>query len=60
MFDTLFKLYAGLDERLRREDGQAMAEYALIVAVISLSAIGVFAAVRADILNAFTRLTSAL
>lgn len=45
--------------RLRRDDGQAMVEYALIVALISVAAVGLFAAIGTDITGAFQKVVDA-
>lgn len=47
-------------QRLRREDGQAMVEYAVIVALISIVAIGVITALGAPITAAFQSVLDAL
>jgi Flp pilus assembly pilin Flp len=39
---------------LKREEGQAMVEYSLIVALISIAALATFTGIGAGILKAFT------
>ncbi len=46
--------------RLKREEGQAMVEYALILALISVVAIAVLQAIGVSITNLFGKVSSAL
>ena len=59
----LSRLHAALTDRLSRldrEDGQAMVEYALILALISIIAIAVLRTVGVSVRNLFGRVDSAL
>jgi pilus assembly protein Flp/PilA len=46
--------------RLRREDGQAMVEYGLILALVSVVAIAVLITVGGDVADVFTRIATDL
>jgi Flp pilus assembly pilin Flp len=46
--------------RLRDEEGQALVEYALILALVSLVAIGLLSALGTDIVGLLERVTSTL
>jgi pilus assembly protein Flp/PilA len=46
--------------RVRREDGQAMVEYALILALVSVVAIGVLTTIGSNIVTIFTSVANAL
>lgn len=45
--------------RLRRDEGQTMVEYGLIIALISIAAVGIFATLGADITQAFQNVINA-
>ncbi|HEX3392026.1 MAG TPA: Flp family type IVb pilin [Solirubrobacteraceae bacterium] len=51
----LYLLVAGVKD----EEGQAMIEYSLIVALISIAAVGLFATIGTDILGAFEKVVAA-
>ena len=44
----------------RREDGQTMAEYAVVLGVITLAVVGVFTALAGGISGAINSVTSAI
>ena len=44
--------------RLRQEDGQTMAEYAVVLGVITLAVVGVFTALSGGISGAISSVTS--
>jgi Flp pilus assembly pilin Flp len=44
----------------RREEGQTMAEYGIVLAVITIAAIGVFTALSGGIQNAISNVTNLL
>ncbi len=46
--------------QLRREDGQTMAEYGIVLAVITIAAVGVFTALSGGIQGAINNVTSIL
>jgi len=46
--------------RVRREDGQAMVEYALILALVSVVAIGILTTIGSNIVTIFTSVANAL
>ncbi len=54
------RVYAALKNRFEREEGQAMVEYALILALISVVAIAVLQAIGVSITNLFGKVSSAL
>lgn len=49
-----------IGRRLRGEDGQALVEYALILALVSLVAIGLLSALGTNIVELLERVTSSL
>ena len=49
-----------LKARLRREEGQTMAEYAVVLAVITVATVAVFTALSGGIQNAINRVTNLL
>ena len=55
---TLWPLLAA--ERLRRQEGQTMAEYAIILAVIVVLALGAFTILSGGIGNALQKVTNLL
>jgi pilus assembly protein Flp/PilA len=62
-FVELSRVQAALTDRLSRldrEDGQAMVEYALILALISIIAIAVLRSVGVSVKSLFGRVDSAL
>jgi Flp pilus assembly pilin Flp len=44
----------------RREEGQTMAEYGIVLAVVTIAAIGVFTALSGGIQNAISTVTNLL
>ena len=63
MYAELSRVYASLSdrlERLDREDGQAMVEYALILALISIVTIAILRAVGVSVNTLFGKVDSAL
>ena len=42
-------------DRLTRDDGQTMAEYGVVLAVITIAALGALALLSGNIVNALTR-----
>ena len=44
----------------KREEGQTMAEYGIVLAVITIAAVGVFTALSGGIQSAISRVTSIL
>lgn len=59
MWNDLKTRVLSLVAPVRDEEGQAMIEYSLIVAVISIAAVSVFTGIGADILSAFTKVSEA-
>ena len=49
-----------LKDNIKREDGQAMAEYGIILALIAAVCITLVALLGTDIVNALTTVTNAL
>jgi pilus assembly protein Flp/PilA len=63
IYAELSRLHAALTDRLAkidREDGQAMVEYALILALISIVTIAILRAVGVSINGLFGKVNSAL
>ena len=60
MVDLLNRVHVALTTRLEREDGQAMVEYALILALVSVVAIGTLKAVGTDVNSVFLNIKSKL
>jgi Flp pilus assembly pilin Flp len=54
------ELLGGLAARLRREDGQTMAEYALLLTLIVVVTVAVVAALGGSISSIFTQVTGSL
>ena len=54
------RIYAALKIRLEREEGQAMVEYALILALVSIVAIAVLQLIGVNITNIFNKVNTAL
>jgi pilus assembly protein Flp/PilA len=54
------RVYAAAKKRLEREEGQAMVEYALILALISVVAIAVLQAIGFSITDLFNKVSTAL
>ena len=57
MLSYLKKLFASLPER---EEGQTMAEYGVVLAVVTIGAVAVFTALSGGITNAVNRVISLL
>jgi pilus assembly protein Flp/PilA len=60
LYVEMSRVYAALNDRLKREEGQAMVEYALILALISIVTIGVLKLIGINITNLFNKVDSAL
>ena len=60
MSHSFSELLSGLAARLHREEGQTMAEYALLLALIIVVTAGVVAALGGQISSIFTSVTSQL
>ena len=60
IFDLLTCLYVRVTLMARRESGQGLVEYALILVLISIVAILIMTAVGGQITNVFTRASNAL
>ena len=56
----LQSMYALVTEALRREEGQALVEYALILSLVSVASILILGAVGTDIGGVLTDVASAL
>jgi Flp pilus assembly pilin Flp len=54
MVNRVFMAYAALQTRARREEGQALVEYALIVSLIAIAAVAVLQLTGNSIVNIFT------
>ena len=54
------RVYAALKNRLEREEGQAMVEYALILALVSIVAIAVLQLIGINITTIFNKVNTAL
>lgn len=55
IYTMIAKFYAGMYDRDESHDeGATVVEYALIVALISIAAVGIYAALGGNILTAFT------
>lgn len=57
---SLSELLGGLAARMRREDGQTLAEYALLLTLIVVVTVGVVAALGGNIAGIFTSVTNSL
>jgi len=57
---TLVGLYVALRSRLYREDGQTMAEYGVVLAVIALACIVAFTALSGGIAHALNNVAKVL
>ncbi len=51
----MFKLFDALASLLKREDGQTMAEYGVVLAVITVAVFGALAILSGNIVGAVTR-----
>jgi len=60
MFDLLNSFWISASTRLRREDGQAMTEYALVLAVIAVAAVASLALLTGEIEKAIKVVTDKL
>jgi pilus assembly protein Flp/PilA len=54
------RVYAALKSRLEREEGQAMVEYALILALVSVIAIAILTLMGQNITTLFGKVNNAL
>jgi pilus assembly protein Flp/PilA len=57
---TAYRVWVALRERVEREEGQALVEYALILALISIVSIFVLKALGLDIQNVFKTVETAV
>lgn len=53
-------LYSGIDRLIKREEGQDLIEYALVVALIAFAAVAAMQALAVDINAVFTAIGTAL
>ena len=53
-------LYSGMQRLTKREEGQDLIEYALVVALIAFAAVAAMQALAVDINNIFTAIGAAL
>ena len=60
MYFKLWKLYTEMQSLLKREEGQDLIEYALVVALIAFAATAGMSAVATDINTAFTNIGTTL
>jgi len=60
MNNLYLKLYAKYQELLSREEGQDLVEYALIIALISVAAVGFLPALATAVSNTFTTIEGSL
>jgi pilus assembly protein Flp/PilA len=60
LYAEMSRVYLALTDRLEREEGQAMVEYALILALISIVTIGVLKLIGVSVTNLFGKVNSAL
>jgi pilus assembly protein Flp/PilA len=60
MIDNLRSALVGLGTRLRREEGQALVEYALILGLISVVAITLLGLIGTDVSSILSKVESAL
>jgi Flp pilus assembly pilin Flp len=60
MVNRFVLAYAGLRTRARREEGQALVEYALIVSLIAVAAVAVLQLTGNSIVNIFTKVKNEL
>ena len=60
LYAEIGRVYAALKDRLKHEEGQAMVEYALILALVSIVAIAVLQLMGANITTLFGKVNSAL
>jgi len=60
MLELINRAHIALASRLEREDGQAMVEYALILALVSVVAIGTLKVIGTNVNNIFVTVRDAL
>ena len=60
LYVEISRVYAALQNRLEREEGQAMIEYALILALISVVTIAVLRLIGVSVNGLFNKVNSAL
>jgi len=53
-------MVGGLSAKLEREEGQALVEYALIIALVAIACTGVLVALNGAIQAEFTKITGSL
>lgn len=56
----LYRLYAGARDRLERQEGQALVEYALILALIAVLSIAVLQAIGINVSKVLNKVSTAL
>jgi Flp pilus assembly pilin Flp len=56
----LFTLFQAIQAIRNREEGQALVEYSLILALISVAAVAIMTTVGQDIVNVFTDVSDKL
>jgi pilus assembly protein Flp/PilA len=57
---TAYRVWVALRERTRDEEGQALVEYALILALVSIVSIAVLQALGVDIKGVFQKVETAV
>ncbi len=60
MNNALLRMYIKLQDLMSRDEGQDLVEYALVVVVISVGAVGVLGTLAAKILVVFSTITADL
>lgn len=60
MKDSLLKLYISIQNLMHQEDGQDLAEYALILGLVVTGSLGILATLGTDITTAITKVTNSL
>ena len=60
IYAKAFGLYAAVRDRMAREEGQALVEYALILGLISVVAIALLTAVGTDVSQILSKVSTAL
>ena len=58
--EELSRLWTAVRERLAMEDGQALIEYALILALVALLTIGVLQAMGTNVSNLLNKVSSSM
>jgi pilus assembly protein Flp/PilA len=60
LYHNAYRFWVALRDRLEREEGQALVEYALILALVSIVSIAVLRALGLDIAGVFRKVESAV